>query len=93
MQYLFVRSLWIDHGQERKTSEISVQGADSTDAMFAHQHSGMQVVHHIPAKIREFGQGLLKHRCMTEVATSNSNPGDASKVDSSRPASRAPHGD
>ena len=55
----------IDHGQERKAMEIAVEGADSTDAMFAHQYRGVQVVHHVAAKARQFRQRLLENRRMT----------------------------
>lgn len=44
--------------------EIGVARVDAADAVLAHQHGDVQVVHEVAADIRQLGQGLFEYRRM-----------------------------
>ena len=56
---------WIDDRQKRKMSKIAVAGTNPADAVLAHQHGNVKIVHQVPAKVGELGHCLCQDCCVT----------------------------
>ena len=54
--------------------EVRVAGDDAADAMLAHEHRSMQVMHHVAAQVGQFAQRLLQHGRMAQCRFQQCNP-------------------